>query len=117
MTRVNGRDGEEARELGRVPEEEVVGAHPAEARRKALDDWSSGTEDPAFFIKPAPTRSDLRLSVGTEPRAGFRSTRPSACGQPRAPRPVAACRVWIMWCMGLKSREEKLLPGARPRYV
>ena len=53
MTRVNGRGGEEARELGRVPEEEVVGAHPAEARRKALDDWSSGTEDPAFFIKPA----------------------------------------------------------------
>jgi hypothetical protein len=53
MTRVNGRDGEDARELGRVPEEEVVGAHPAEARRKVIDDWSSGTEDPAFFIKPA----------------------------------------------------------------
>ena len=53
MTRVNGRDGEDARELGRVPEEEAVGAGPAEARRKVADDWSSGTEDPAFFIKPA----------------------------------------------------------------
>ena len=53
MTRVNGRDGEDARELGRVPEEEVVGAGPAEVRTKVVDDWSSGTEDPAFFIKPA----------------------------------------------------------------
>ena len=53
MTRVNGRDGEDARELGRVPEEEAVGAGPAEVRTKAVDDWSSGTEDPAFLIKPA----------------------------------------------------------------
>jgi hypothetical protein len=54
MKREIGRDGEDARELGRVPEEEVIGAGPAEARRKAIDDWSSsGTEDPAFFIKPS----------------------------------------------------------------
>ena len=54
MTRVNGRDGEDTREPGRVPEEEAVGAGPAEARGKAVVDiWSSGTEDPAFFIKPA----------------------------------------------------------------
>ncbi len=52
MTRENGRD-EEPRELGRVPEEEVVGARSAEARRKILDDWSSVPEDPAFFIKPS----------------------------------------------------------------
>ena len=51
MTRVDGRDGEDERELGRVPEEQVVG--PAEARRKLVDDWSAGTEDQAFFIKPA----------------------------------------------------------------
>lgn len=51
MTRENGRD-EEPREL-RVPEEEVMGGS-AEARRKAGDDWASwGTEDPAFFIRPA----------------------------------------------------------------
>ena len=54
MTRENGKSGDEPRELGRVPEEEVIGAGPAEARRKVIDDWSSsGTEDPAFFIKPS----------------------------------------------------------------
>ena len=53
MTRVDGKDGEEPRELGRVPEGEVVGVGPAEARGKTVDDWASwGTEDPAFFIKP-----------------------------------------------------------------
>jgi hypothetical protein len=52
MTRVKGRD-EEPREPGRVPEEEVVGVGPAEVRTKVVDDWSSGTEDPAFFIKPS----------------------------------------------------------------
>ena len=53
MRREIGRDGEEPHELARVPEEEVVGAAPAEVRTKVVDDWSSGTEDPAFFIKPA----------------------------------------------------------------
>ena len=53
MRREIGRGGEEPRELARVPEEEVVGAGPAEVRTKVVDDWSSGTEDPAFFIKPA----------------------------------------------------------------
>jgi hypothetical protein len=53
MTRVNGRDGEDARELGRVPEEEVVGAGLDGAGRKAEEDWATwGTEDPAFYIKP-----------------------------------------------------------------
>ncbi len=53
MIRVNGKDGEDTREPGRVPENEAVGAGPAEVRTKVVDDWSSGTEDPAFFIKPA----------------------------------------------------------------
>lgn len=53
MTRQNGRDGEEARELGRVPEE-GLGAGPDGAGRKAEEDWASwGIEDPAFFIKPS----------------------------------------------------------------
>jgi len=53
MTRVDGKDGEEPHELGRVPEEEGVGVGPAEAGGKTVDDWASwGTEDPAFFIKP-----------------------------------------------------------------
>ena len=53
MTRVDGKDGKEPHELGRVPEEEGVGVGPAEAGGKTVDDWASwGTEDPAFFIKP-----------------------------------------------------------------
>jgi hypothetical protein len=47
MNREDGRDGEEPRELARVPEDGLG------AGKKAEDDWSSsGTEDPAFFIKP-----------------------------------------------------------------
>ncbi|WP_166176937.1 hypothetical protein [Rubrobacter tropicus] len=54
MKRENHRDGEEPREVGRVSEEEMVGAGAGEPGRKAEDDWaSSGTEDPAFFIKPS----------------------------------------------------------------
>jgi hypothetical protein len=54
MTRENSRDGREPRELGRVSEEETVEAGSGQARRKAEDDWAaSGTEDPAFFIKPS----------------------------------------------------------------
>ncbi len=49
----NGRDGEEPRELGRVPED-GLGTGPKDAGRKAEEDWALwGTEDPAFFIKPA----------------------------------------------------------------
>ncbi len=52
MTRKNGRD-EEPRELGRVPEE-GLGAGLGVAGRKVDEEWASwGTEDPAFFIKPA----------------------------------------------------------------
>lgn len=53
MIRESGGDREEPRELGRVPEE-GLGAGPDGAGRKAEEDWaSSGTEDPAFFIKPS----------------------------------------------------------------
>jgi len=53
MTRKNGGDGEEPRELGRVPEKDP-GTRPKDAGRKMEDDWAaSGTEDPAFFIKPS----------------------------------------------------------------
>jgi hypothetical protein len=52
MTRENGRDGEEAREPGQVSEERL-GAGCNDASRKVENDWAtSGTEDPAFFIKP-----------------------------------------------------------------
>ncbi|HEV2092981.1 MAG TPA: hypothetical protein VGR18_07430 [Rubrobacter sp.] len=52
MTRVNGRD-DKPRDLPRVPEDEGIGMGFDDAKRKVEDDWtSSGTEDPAFFIKP-----------------------------------------------------------------
>lgn len=52
MTRENGRD-EEPREPGRVPEE-GLGTGSNGAGKKSEEDWaSSGTEDPAFFIKPS----------------------------------------------------------------
>ncbi|HKH09624.1 MAG TPA: hypothetical protein VKA73_00635 [Rubrobacter sp.] len=51
MTRESGRSGDEPRELGPVPEE---GLGPDGAGKKVEEDWySSGTEDPAFFIKPS----------------------------------------------------------------
>jgi hypothetical protein len=54
MTRENGKDGEDPRELSRVPEEERRGAGSDDRGRRLEDDWSSsGTEDPAFFIKPS----------------------------------------------------------------
>lgn len=50
MTLEIGRDGDEPREPGRVPEEGLGAA----AGKKAEEDWASwGTEDPAFFIKPS----------------------------------------------------------------
>ncbi len=53
MTRGIGRD-EEPRELGRVPEEGLGTGANGTAGRKAEEDWALwGTEDPAFFIKPA----------------------------------------------------------------
>lgn len=53
MRREIGRDGEEPRELGRVPEE-GLGAGAGGADKKVEEDWTSwGTEDPAFFIKPS----------------------------------------------------------------
>ena len=53
MRREIGRDGEEPRELGRVPEE-GLGAGSGGADKKVEEDWTSwGTEDPAFFIKPS----------------------------------------------------------------
>jgi hypothetical protein len=51
MTRENGRNGDEPREPGRVPEE-GLGAGSEGAGRKVEEDWASwGAEDPAFFIK------------------------------------------------------------------
>lgn len=53
MTRGNGRNGDEPRELGRVPDE-GLGAGSEGAGKKTEEDWASwGTEDPAFFIKPS----------------------------------------------------------------
>jgi len=52
MIRENGRD-EEPRELGQAPEE-GLGAGSDGRGRRFEDDWTaSGTEDPAFFIKPS----------------------------------------------------------------
>ncbi len=52
--RESSRDGEEARELSRVLEEERRGAGSDNESKRLEDDWSaSGTEDPAFFIKPS----------------------------------------------------------------
>ncbi|MBA3793659.1 MAG: hypothetical protein H0X19_05935 [Rubrobacter sp.] len=54
MTRENGRDGEEPREQSRVLEEERRGAGSDSGSKRLEDDSSaSGTEDPAFFIKPS----------------------------------------------------------------
>ena len=53
MTRENGRD-EEPREPGRVSEEGRGTGSEGVTGKKAEEDWASwGTEDPAFFIKPA----------------------------------------------------------------
>ena len=52
MNRENRRDEEEPREIGRLPEEPGVSSDGT--GRKAEEEWvSSGTEDPAFFIKPS----------------------------------------------------------------
>lgn len=51
MKKENRRDGEEPPKVGRLPEE--PGAGPSDAGRKAEEWVSSGTEDPAFFIKPS----------------------------------------------------------------
>ena len=53
MMRENVRDGEETRDLPRVSEEEGRGASSDDGSKKAKDWSASGTEDPAFFIKPS----------------------------------------------------------------
>ena len=55
MTRVNGRDGEEPRELGRVPEELRDGAGQENGGNAQADTgWlEAGAEDPAFYLKPS----------------------------------------------------------------
>lgn len=52
MKKENRGDGEEPRKVGRLPEE--PGTSSGDAGRKVQEDWSSsGTEDPAFLIKPS----------------------------------------------------------------
>lgn len=48
-----GRDGEEPREGGRVPEEGLGPDASGATGKKIEEDWAYwGAEDPAFFIKP-----------------------------------------------------------------
>jgi hypothetical protein len=54
LTRENGKAGDELRDLPRVSEGGRRGAGSEDGSRRTEDDWSgSGTEDPAFFIKPS----------------------------------------------------------------
>ncbi len=54
MARGKDRDGEEPRDLPQVAEEEKSKVGSSGGSRTVEDDWSaSGTEDPAFFIKPS----------------------------------------------------------------
>ncbi|CAN5615860.1 MAG: hypothetical protein H0U91_08295 [Rubrobacter sp.] len=56
MTRENGRDGQEPRDLARVSEERLDGSGSDDANSESTVEagWlESGAEDPAFFIKPS----------------------------------------------------------------
>ncbi len=54
MRTENCRDGVEPRDLPRVVEEERPGTGSDDGSRIVEDNWAaSGTEDPAFFIKPS----------------------------------------------------------------
>ncbi len=54
MKKEHRKDGEEPRDLDRVREEEGLGTGSDDEDRKVEHDWAaSGTEDPAFFIKPS----------------------------------------------------------------
>jgi hypothetical protein len=49
-----GKDGQEPRELSRVPEEALGTDANGTTAKKVGEDWASwGAEDPAFFIKPS----------------------------------------------------------------
>lgn len=50
----DARDAEKPRDRPRAPEESYHGPDPDYQIGKEENDWSeSGTEDPAFYIKPA----------------------------------------------------------------
>ena len=54
MKRESGKDGDEPRELSRALKEEGIGTGPDDQGKRVEEDWAaSGTEDPAFFIKPS----------------------------------------------------------------
>jgi len=54
MRREIGIDGEEPRELGRVPKESLDGADLENGSVKADSGWlEAGAEDPAFYLKPS----------------------------------------------------------------
>jgi hypothetical protein len=54
MVKESGRDEGKPREVSRAKEDEESDVSLDGVDRKVEDDWSSsGTEDPAFFIKPS----------------------------------------------------------------